>query len=64
MIQNSVDMFATITKVKSFCRYGMQNQFDPPRPAPNADGWSSGDDYLAWNQEQSQEVQQGRERES
>ena len=40
----------------------MQNQFDPPRPAPNADGWSSGDDYLAWNQEQSQEVQQGRER--
>merc|ERR1719273_473180 len=39
-------------------RYGMQNRFDPPRPAPNADGWSSGDDYLAWN-EQNQDVQQG-----
>ena len=42
-------------------RYGMQNQFDPPRPAPNADGWSSGDDYLAWNDQTGggQEVQQG-----
>ena len=42
-------------------RYGMQNQFDPPRPAPNADGWSSGDDYLAWNDQSGggQEVQQG-----
>lgn len=30
-------------------RYGMQNQFEPPRPAPNAEGWSSGDDFLAWN---------------
>ena len=39
-------------------RYGMQNRFDPPRPAPNADGWSSGDDYLAWN-DQNQDVQQG-----
>ena len=36
----------------------MQNQFDPPRPAPNADGWSTGDDFLAWN-DQNQEVQQG-----
>ena len=35
-------------------RYGMQNQYEPPRPAPNADGWSSGDDYLAWN-DQNQE---------
>ena len=42
---------------KFFHRYGMQNQFDPPRPAPNADGWSSGDDFLAWN-DQNQEVQQ------
>jgi len=39
-------------------RYGLQNRFDPPRPAPNADGWSSGDDYLAWN-DQNQDVQQG-----
>jgi len=39
-------------------RYGMQNRFDPPRPAPNAEGWSSGDDYLAWN-DQNQDVQQG-----
>lgn len=30
----------------------MQNQFDPPRPAPNADGWSSGDDFLAWSNDQ------------
>ena len=36
-------------------RYGMQNQFDPPRPAPNADGWSSGDDYLTWNDQQQQQ---------
>jgi len=41
-------------------RYGMQNQFDPPRPAPNADGWSSGDDYLTWNdQQQGQDAQFG-----
>ena len=36
-------------------RYGMQNQFEPPRPAPNADGWSSGDDYLTWNDQQQQQ---------
>lgn len=30
-------------------RYGMPNQFEPPRPAPNADGWSSGEDFVGWN---------------
>ena len=39
-------------------RYGMQNQFEPPRPAPNADGWSSGDDYLTWNDQQQHHQQQ------
>ena len=39
-------------------RYGIQNQFEPPRPAPNADGWSSGDDYLTWNDQQQQQQQQ------
>ena len=39
-------------------RYGMQNQFEPPRPAPNADGWSSGDDYLTWNDQHQQQQQQ------
>merc|ERR1711963_749689 len=39
-------------------RYGMQNQFEPPRPAPNADGWSSGDDCLTWNDQQQHHQQQ------
>ena len=33
-------------------RFGMPNQYEPPRPAPNADGWSSGEDFLGWNESQ------------